>query len=148
MSNKKTQIKFVNILGKIAIENLKEAEGQLRQSHSKSSLLASAMKYERFGTIEKQNALRNLFDYLELAQDSLNDFVSAVELMAVSFPKDNLDFMALYNTALDENASFEEVNTQINKILRILENKPYEIEMALSQLERKERHSKWKIKIR
>lgn len=139
MPNKKTQIKFVNILGKIAIENLKEAEGQLRQSHSKSSLLAFAMKYERFGTIEKQNALRNLFDYLELAQDSLNDFVSAVELMAVSFPKDNLDFMALYNTALDENASFEEVNTQINKILRILENKPYEIEMALSQLKRKER---------
>ena len=142
MSNKKTQIKFVNILGKIAIENLKEAECQLRQSHSKSSLLAFAMKYERFGTIEKQNALRNLFDYLELAQDSLNDFVSAVELMAVSFSKDNLDFMALYNIALDENASFEEVNTQINKILRILENKPYEIEMALSQLERKERLSK------
>lgn len=148
MSNKKTQIKFVNILGKIAIENLKEAEGQLRQSHSKSSLLAFAMKYERFGTIEKQNALRNLFDYLELAQDFLNDFVSAVELMAVSFPKDNLDFMALYNTAFDENASFEEVNTQINKILRILENKPYEIEMALSQLKRKERLSKWRIKIR
>lgn len=142
MSNKKTQIKFVNILGKIAIENLKEAEGQLRQSHSKSSPLAFAMKYERFGTIEKQNALRNLFDYLELAQDSLNDFVSAVELMTVSFPKDNLDFMALYNTALDENASFEEVNTQINKILRILESKLYEIEMALSQLERKERLSK------
>lgn len=142
MSNKKTQIKFVNILGKIAIENLKEAECQLRQSHSKSSLLAFAMKYERFGTIEKQNALRNLFDYLELAQDSLNDFVSAVELMGVSFSKDNLDFMALYNIALDENASFEEVNTQINKILRILENKPYEIEMALSQLERKERLSK------
>lgn len=148
MSNKKTQIKFVNILGKIAIENLKEAECQLRQSHSKSSLLASAMKYERFGTIEKQNALRNLFDYLELAQDSLNDFVSAIELMAVSFPKDNLDFMALYNIALDENASFEEVNTQINKILRILERKPYEIEMALSQLERKERLFKWKIEIR